>query len=463
MAQLEQYKKVFFVGIGGIGMSALARFFHTSGYLVAGYDRVVGPVTEALTREGVRVLFDASEQAIPDEFVSSADTLVVYTPAVPDTQNQLVWFRKQGFDVFKRSRVLGMVSESLNAVCVAGTHGKTTVSTITAFLFQNSSLKINAFLGGISKNFGTNFIGGKNADFVVLEADEFDRSFWQLTPYAALITSMDADHLDIYGSVDEVKAGFDGFAQRIKSNGWLVLKAGLPVPEGIADNVEVVTYSITRDATYRAVNINEENDGYSFGVETPDGRLDDFHLSIPGLINVENALGAITLSLLCGVTPEEIQNALPGFSGIARRFDVVFRSAGKFVYIDDYAHHPEEIRATLNSVKSAYPGCRITGVFQPHLYSRTRDFADGFAQTLSEGLDDLILLPVYPAREEPIPGVSSELIVDKISGANVCLSTKEELLENIEKLDPEVLITMGAGDIDRLVPEIKKWAEETKV
>jgi UDP-N-acetylmuramate--alanine ligase len=191
--------------------------------------------------------------------------------------------------------------------------------------------------------------------------------------------------------------------------------------------------------------------------------LDDFHLSIPGLINVENALGAITLSLLCGVTPEEIQNALPGFSGIARRFDVVFRSAGKFVYIDDYAHHPEEIRATLNSVKSAYPGCRITGVFQPHLYSRTRDFADGFAQTLSEGLDDLILLPVYPAREEPIPGVSSELIVDKISGVNVCMSTKEELLENIEKLDPEVLITMGAGDIDRLVPEIKKWAEETKV
>lgn len=364
--------------------------------------------------------------------------------------------------MFKRSRVLGMVTESLNAVCVAGTHGKTTVSTITAFLFHNSSLKINAFLGGISKNFGTNFIGSKDADFVVLEADEFDRSFWQLTPYAALITSMDADHLDIYGSIDEVKAGFDGFAQRIKSNGWLVLKAGLPVPEGLADNVEVISYSITRDASYQAINIKEEGDGFTFDVETPSGRLNNFRLTIPGLINVENALGAITLSLLCGVTEDEIRKGLPQFSGIARRFDVVFRNAGRFVYIDDYAHHPEEIRATLKSVRSAYPQCRITGVFQPHLYSRTRDFADGFAETLAGGLDDVILLPVYPAREEPIPGISSELILEKISGTKVCLSSKEDLLENIERLNPEVLVTMGAGDIDRLVPVIRKWAEETK-
>lgn len=462
MAQLDKYKKVFFVGIGGIGMSALARFFYTSGYLVAGYDRVAGPVTEALSREGILVLFDASEQIIPADFVTAEDTLVVYTPAVPETQRQLVWFRQEGFDVFKRSRVLGMVTERLNAVCVAGTHGKTTVSTITAFLFQNSRLKINAFLGGISKNFGTNFIGSKNADFVVLEADEFDRSFWQLTPYAALITSMDADHLDIYGSIDEVKAGFDGFAQRIKSNGWLVIKAGLTVPEGLADNVEVISYSITRNADYQAINIKEEGDGFTFDVETPLGRLNNFRLAIPGLINVENALGAITLSLLCGVTEDEIRKGLPQFSGIARRFDVVFRNAGKFVYIDDYAHHPEEIRATLKSVRSAYPQCRITGVFQPHLYSRTRDFADGFAEALAGGLDDVILLPVYPAREEPIPGVSSELILEKISGTNVCLSSKEDLLEDIEKINPEVLVTMGAGDIDRLVPVIRKWAEETK-
>jgi len=460
MAQLEKYKKVFLIGIGGIGMSALARFFHTSGYLVAGFDRVAGSVTNALIDEGVEIFFDASEHIVPAVFRSPGDTLVVYTPAVPETQRQLGWFREQGFDVFKRSRVLGMVTESLKAVCVGGTHGKTTVSTITAFLFYNSKLKVNAFLGGISKNFGTNFIGNKDSDFVVIEADEFDRSFWQLTPYAALITSMDADHLDIYGTVKEVKTGFDGFAQRIRGNGWLVLKAGLPVPEGLAEKVAVVSYSITRKADYQATNIREEEGKFFFDVETPTGLLTDFCLGIPGLINVENALGAITLSLLCGVKPEEIRDSLPRFEGIARRFDVVVRKPGKFVYIDDYAHHPEEIRATLKSVRSAYPGCRVTGVFQPHLYSRTRDFAEDFAASLEEGLDNIILLPIYPAREEPIPGILSEIILERIVGKPAVLSEKEELLPNIERLDPEVLITMGAGDIDRLVPVIRKWAEE---
>jgi UDP-N-acetylmuramate--alanine ligase len=460
MAQIEQYKKIFFIGIGGIGMSALARFFHTSGYLVAGYDRIAGSVTDALVGEGIDVLFNSSEQDIPEIFRSSEDTLVVYTPAVPDTQNQLRWFKTNGFDVLKRSRVLGMVTESLKAVCVAGTHGKTTVSTITAFLFHNSRIGVNAFLGGISKNFGTNFVGNKASEFVVLEADEFDRSFWQLTPYAALITSMDADHLDIYGSAEEVQAGFDGFAQRIKNNGWLLLKAGLPVPDGLADKVEVVSYSITRKADYQAINIREEEGKFVFDVESPKGLLRDFHLGIPGLINVENALGAIGLSLLCGITPEEIREALPRFEGIARRFDVLVRKPGKFVYIDDYAHHPEEIRATLKSVRAAYPGCQVTGVFQPHLFSRTRDFAREFGESLDEGLDNVILLPVYPAREEPIPGVTSQIIIDQIKNKPVVLSQKEELINNLEKLKPEVLITMGAGDIDRLVPEIRNWAQE---
>lgn len=462
MAQIEQYKKVFFIGIGGIGMSALARFFHSSGYLVAGYDRTSGPVTDALTDEGIEVIFDASEQCIPDIFRSPGDTLVVYTPAVPVTHHQLVWFTEYGFDVFKRSRVLGMVTESLKAVCVAGTHGKTTVSTITAFLFHQSSMGVNAFLGGISKNFGTNFIGNPTSEFVVLEADEFDRSFWQLTPYAALITSMDADHLDIYGSASEVKAGFDGFARKIKENGWLVLKAGLPVPEGLAGNVEVISYSITREADYHAVNIRENGGAYIFDIETPKGVFTDFRMGIPGLINVENALGAIALSLLCGVTPEEIRQSLPLFRGIARRFDVVFRNPGKLIYIDDYAHHPEEIRATLKSVRAAYPGKKVTGIFQPHLYSRTRDFAEEFSASLEEGLDNIVLLPVYPAREEPIPGVSSEIILEKISGKPAMLSQKEELISAIDQMNPEILITMGAGDIDRLVPEIKKWAEMNK-
>jgi UDP-N-acetylmuramate--alanine ligase len=463
MAQIEQYKKVFLIGIGGIGMSALARFFRTSGYLVAGYDRVAGPITNALADEGIEVLFDSSEQGIPEIFRTPEDALVVYTPAVPDTQSQLMWFREQGFDVLKRSRVLGMVTESLKAVCVAGTHGKTTVSTITAFLFHNSRLGVNAFLGGISKNFGTNFLGNKASEFVVLEADEFDRSFWQLTPYAALITSMDADHLDIYGNADEVKAGFDGFARRIRNNGWLLLKAGLPVPEGLADKVEVVSYSITQKSDYQALDIREVDGKYVFDVKTPGGVLRDFQMGIPGLINVENTLGAIALSLLCGITADEIRAALPKFEGIARRFDVVIRKPGTFVYIDDYAHHPEEIRATLKSVRAAYPGCSITGVFQPHLFSRTRDFAREFSESLEEGLDNIILLPVYPAREEPIPGVTSEIILDKIKNKPAVLSQKEDLIANLEKLNPEVLITMGAGDIDRLVPEIRNWAEKRMI
>lgn len=444
-------------------MSALARFFRTSGYLVAGYDRVAGPVTDALTEEGTEVFFDSSEKVIPEIFRAPEDTLVVYTPAVPETHNQLVWFREQGFDVLKRSRVLGMVTESLKAVCVAGTHGKTTVSTITAFLFHNSRLGVNAFLGGISKNFGTNFLGNKASEFVVLEADEFDRSFWELTPYAALITSMDADHLDIYGSADEVKAGFDGFARRIRNNGWLVIKAGLPVPEGLAHKVEVISYSITQKADYQAVNIREEDGKYIFDVETPEGILDGFRMGIPGLINVENALGAIALSLLCGISADEVRAALPKFDGIARRFDVVIRKPGTFVYIDDYAHHPEEIRATLKSVRAAYPGCRITGVFQPHLFSRTRDFAGEFAGSLEEGLDDIILLPVYPAREEPIPGVTSEIILDQIKNKKAVLSQKDDLIANLERLEPEILITMGAGDIDRMVPAIKTWAEKKMI
>ncbi len=463
MAQIEQYKKVFFIGIGGIGMSALARFFHTSGCLVAGYDRVEGPVTEALTVEGIEVFFDASEQVIPEIFRNPEDTLVVYTPAVPETQSQMVWFKEKGFYVLKRSRVLGMVTESLNAVCVAGTHGKTTVSTITAFLFHNSRLGVNAFLGGVSKNFGTNFLGNKASEFVVLEADEFDRSFWQLTPYAALITSMDADHLDIYGSAEEVKAGFDGFARNIRPAGWLVLKAGLPVPGGLADRVGVVSYSITRKADYQAINIREEDGNYVFDVKTPKGVLGEFKMGIPGLINVENTLGAIALSLLCGISADEIRDALPGFKGIARRYDVIIRKPGRFVYIDDYAHHPEEIRAALKSVRAAYPGCKVTGVFQPHLYSRTRDFAREFAESLEEGLDNIILLPVYPAREEPIPGVTSEIILHRIKSIPAILSQKEDLIANLERLDPEILITMGAGDIDRMVPALKLWAEKRMI
>ena len=440
-------------------MSALARFFANSGYRVAGYDRSSGPVTDALVSEGITVLFDDSEEMVPFDFRNNNNTLIVYTPAVPSAHSQLVWFRQHDFNVLKRSQVLGVITENMKSVCVAGTHGKTTVSTMTAFLFNRSHVGCNAFLGGISKNFNTNFLSNRNSDFVVLEADEFDRSFWQLTPHTALITSMDADHLDVYGSVDEVKNGFWGFADRIKNGGKLLIKEGLSVSSNLRQDVVVKTYSIERNADFRAINLKEKNGIYSFDLITPDETIDNFRMGIPGLINVENAVAALALSLMNGALPEELKSALPEFKGIARRFDMIVKR-NDFVYIDDYAHHPEEIKATLASVRHAWPGRRITGVFQPHLFSRTRDFAPDFARALNEGLDEIVLLPVYPAREEPIPGVSSASIGAFLDTTNYHMVEKEDLLALLDDLKPEVLITMGAGDIDRLVPQIQRWGEK---
>jgi UDP-N-acetylmuramate--alanine ligase len=291
---------------------------------------------------------------------------------------------------------------------------------------------------------------------VVLEADEFDRSFWQLTPSTALITSMDADHLDVYGTVAEVEKGFFGFAARVRENGKLLIKAGLPVPSDLSKGVEVLTYSIDGKADFRVHDLTRKNGLYSFNLETPEGLLRGFTLGIPGLVNVENAVAALALTLMNGVFYEELKEALPRFGGIARRFDVIINSP-ELVYIDDYAHHPEEIRATLKGVRDAFPQRKITGIFQPHLYSRTRDFAPGFARALNEGLDSIVLLPVYPAREEAIPGVESEMIAEYIGRDKCRVVEKNELMTVLDQLQPDVLITMGAGDIDRLVPEIKRW------
>lgn len=460
MNGFKEYQSIYFIGIGGIGMSAIARFFATTGYKVAGYDRTSGPVTDALVSEGVKVVYDESTDAIPQGFKKKNQTFVVYTPAVPASHCQLEWFRQNGFNVLKRSRVLGMISENMKSICVAGTHGKTTVSTMTAFLFNQSQMGCNAFLGGISKNFKTNFLGDGKSDFVVLEADEFDRSFWQLSPHTALITSMDADHLDIYGSAHEVQEGFWGFSDRIKENGKLLIKTGLPVSKNLKKSVKVSTYSIYEKADYQALRLTERDGLYSFDLKTPDGIVEGFHMGIPGLLNVENAVASLALCLMNGIKAEEVRKALPCFKGIARRFDVIVKG-DDFVYIDDYAHHPAEIDATLASVRHAYPGWKITGVFQPHLYSRTRDFAAEFARALDEGLDEIILLPVYPAREEPIPGVSSATIGQYLNKVKYRLVEKENLLPLLGELEPEVLITMGAGDIDRLVPEIEKWGEKT--
>ncbi|MFW5890346.1 MAG: UDP-N-acetylmuramate--L-alanine ligase, partial [Marinilabiliaceae bacterium] len=379
MKSFGKYNTVYFVGIGGIGMSALARFFHGSGFRVAGYDRISGPLIETLISEGIEVFFDEDVAVLPQAFTDPSSTLVVYTPAVPADHKQLKWFSENGFMVLKRSRVLGMITGDMRSVCVAGTHGKTTVSTLTAYLLYHSRCGTNAFLGGIAKDFGTNFLNNPQSDLVVLEADEFDRSFWQLTPHTALITSMDPDHLDVYGTPAQVREGFAGFASRIRENGFLLIKAGLPVPGDLAKGVRVFTYSMKEDADFRVLNIRFEKGKYSFDMETPDGVIENFTSGMPGLINVENAAAAIALSLISGASPEELKDNLPNFQGIARRFDVLINTP-QLVYIDDYAHHPEEIRATLKSVRDAFPGREVTGIFQPHLYTRTRDFADEFAR-----------------------------------------------------------------------------------
>ena len=437
-------------------MSALARFFNTTGHSVAGYDRVESRITRALTSEGIKVTLDERVEAIPDEFKNPTGTLVVYTPAVPEYHPQLRWFQSNGFKVLKRSKVLGMITEDMYSVCVAGTHGKTTISTLTAFLLYHSHVGVNAFLGGIAKNFDTNFLGNIESPVVVVEADEFDRSFWQLSPSIGLISSMDADHLDVYGTAAEMRKGFAGFANRIKPEGKLLVKSGLPLPKDIDTGVKMFSYSIAGESDFAAVNVQEYNGFYCFDLRTPDGLFKGFKMGIPGMVNVENVVAALSLAMMCGARYEELVKALPQFKGIARRFEV-FINDDRLVYIDDYAHHPQEIRATLNSVHSLWKGRKVTGVFQPHLYSRTRDFAGEFAKALDEGLDHIVLLPIYPAREEPIPDISSETIAHFIKGDKCRVMQKEELIPFLNHLQPEVLITMGAGDIDRLVPDICVW------
>ncbi len=456
MRHFEGYKNIYFIGIGGIGMSALARFFKKNGRRVGGYDRTVNALTHELVSEGIEVIFEEEVAAVPLRFTNPGETLVIYTPAVPGTHPQLRAFLKNGFRVLKRSQVLGLITRDMNSICVAGTHGKTTVSTLAAHIFYNSRLGTNAFLGGISKNYQTNFLSNEASQLVVLEADEYDRSFLQLTPDSAVITSMDADHLDVYGTLEELVKEFERFAGRIKEQGTLIIKAGLPRPGELAPGVKVYTYHLEKDADFYAKDIRLSQGLYRFDVVSPFGLIRDLQLGIPGLLNVENAVAAIALALINGVTPVEIKDALPLFRGIARRFDVLVDNP-KLVYIDDYAHHPQEIRATLAGMRDLYPQLWITGVFQPHLYTRTRDLAPEFADALSE-FDEVVLLPVYPARELPIEGVDSNLIADLMKDTKVCVIEKEELLTYLEKNKPRVLVTMGAGDIDRLVPEVKKWA-----
>ncbi len=447
---IGDFKNIYFVGIGGIGMSAIARYFKAIGKNVFGYDKTQTLLTGELEKEGIEIVFEDGVNRIPKIYLNKKETLVVYTPAIPSNHEQLTFFKKENFLLMKRAEILGFLSDPLNGIGIAGTHGKTTVSTLTAHIFKNSALGCNAFLGGISRNYNTNLLLSKDSSWVVLEADEFDRSFLQLHPQVAVVTSMDADHLDIYGEKDELERTFHNYASQIKKGGHLVYKKGLPLNP---PDVNLYSYALEEEADFYAKNIKLVQGLYQFDLVHPKGCIEGLKLSYPGKINVENAIAASAVALICGVSQKELQLALNNFIGVRRRFDYRIKS-DNLVFIDDYAHHPKELFESISSVKAIYPDKKITGIFQPHLYSRTRDFADGFAESL-DLLDELILLDIYPARELPIEGVDSNLILSKMkSKGRIC--SKDELIDQIKQIKIEVLLTLGAGDIDKLVEPIEQ-------
>lgn len=453
MINLNNIPNIYFLGIGGIGMSALARYFHTQGKQVAGYDRSSTQLTQQLEKEGMQIHYTDELKAIPAAFKEKENTLVIFTPAVPAEHKEFSFFRQNGFSVKKRAEVLGLISQSSDVIAIAGTHGKTTTSTMTAHLLKQSHLDCSAFLGGISQNYHSNLLLSGNSNWVVAEADEYDRSFLQLFPKQAVVTAMDADHLDIYGTHEEVKKAFRQFISQIKEGGSLVIKKGLDA--GNPSHIKVYTYDLSAEADFYAENIKALNGLYHFDLNTPFGKIPDLRLGFPGLLNVENSVAAIAMALLAGVKREEIQAALSSFCGVQRRFDFHIRQSN-FMLIDDYGHHPEELRYTIQSVKDLYPGKKVTGIFQPHLYSRTSDFAAEFAQSL-DLLDQTILLDIYPAREKPIPGVTSAIILDKMQNRNKILCNKQDLLKVVENIDkPDIVLTMGAGDIDTFIGPLKE-------
>ncbi len=446
--KLENIQSVYFIGIGGIGMSALARYFHRRGLAVAGYDRTETALTRTLVREGIAIHYTEDVNQLPAEI-----DLVVYTPAVPREHVELQLLRAEGLPVKKRAEVLGIISRGMRTVAIAGTHGKTTTTSILAYLLRNGGVDCTAFLGGIARNFESNFVAGQG-EWVIVEADEYDRSFLQLAPDLAVVLSIDADHLDIYGDWENMLAtGFRAFAQKIKPGGEMLLRDGLEA--SFPDLKEPATFGVEA-GQYRAEHLRV-TDGYStFDWVGPGERLAGLKFTLPGRHNVENATAAIAVARRLGVDEAGIRDGLKTFRGIRRRFEFVHR--GEVVYIDDYAHHPSELRAAIAAARQFFPGRKLTGVFQPHLYSRTRDFADGFAGALDE-LDEILLMDIYPAREAPIPGVSADLIFEKMKNPRRERTGKEELLEKLSRKELDVLLTLGAGDIDTFVAPIKERLE----
>ena len=453
----ESNKRYFFLGIGGIGMSAIARYFHKQGHLVAGYDLTKTPLTEKLEEEGINIHYKDNISLVPVKFMDRDNTVVIYTPAVPDDMSEKVFFREGNFTMLKRSEILGELTDGKKALCVAGTHGKTTTSTMLAHILNQRAEKVNAFLGGISKNYESNLIVS-HADQVVVEADEYDRSFLRLKPNMAIITATDADHLDIYGTKEELLKTFAQFTSLIEENGVLVMKKGIEMVPDVKESVKVYEYSGTEKADFYAENILIENGELYFDFVGLGKRIEKVQLGVPVMINVENAVAAMAIAMLNGMSENTIKNAVQSFKGSVRRFDIKVKNERK-VYIDDYAHHPEEIKACVDSIRALYPDKRICGIFQPHLYSRTKDFYAEFAESLSK-LDDVILLDIYPARELPIKGVTSNLIHRKIKGKKSVLCKKEKCLEELKYHNFDVLITIGAGNIDQLIKPITEYVNK---
>ena len=455
MTNLNNIQRIYFLGIGGIGMSALARFFNLHGKVVTGYDKTRTALTDELEIEGIKITFEDSLETLD----KNAD-LVIFTPAIPNDHAQYNWYLQNNYTVLKRAQILGLAANSMFNISIAGSHGKTSTSSITAHVLKESNKSVAAFLGGICINFNSNFIDGN--EYAIAEADEFDRSFLQLEPNIALITSVDTDHLDIYGNLEDIEDSFHAFCNKVRNNGILITH--LSVKEKILNkNVKNLRYSLSDStADFYTKNLIINKGEYTFDVVHPNGIIENVKSYYGGKHNIENAVGAIAIALNIGVSADDIKNGIATFKGVKRRFETHVRNA-QFVYIDDYAHHPRELDATISAAKELYPNKKLTVVFQPHLFSRTKDLCDEFAASLSKA-DDLILLDIYPAREKPIEGVTSQIILDKVTIANKQIASKDELLEIIKnKTNLEVLITVGAGDIDTKINEIKNLLNSKSV
>ena len=436
-------------------MSALAAYFSRGGFIVAGYDRSESIITDELKRSGCDISFTDDPETIPSLFndiEGKEKVIIVFTPAIPSENLIISWFRNNNYELYKRSEILGAISSETDTIAVAGTHGKTTISTMIAHLLKQSHVDCSAFLGGISKNYDSNLILG-GGRYTVIEADEYDRSFHRLTPFMAVVSAVDPDHLEIYGDHKSMIEGYNEFCRKIRKGGILLVSARILKDIAVPGGVSFYTYALENDADYSSFNIEHREDYYSFSLRTPKGVIRDLHFPFPGIVNIENLTAAIAVALNCGVEENEIRKAILLFRGVRRRFDIRINIPG-LVYIDDYAHHPEEIKACLLSVREYFRGRRITGIFQPHLFTRTRDHAEGFAEILDR-LDEVILLPVYPAREKPIPGVSSELIFNKMKLVNKRMLNMDDIPAKLNVNDLDVLVTIGAGNIDRLVEPIE--------